>query len=235
MIRRLLCSVAVAGFAVLGWLGRHGGGQQDSGGSCCGATCATRSRRGRRGHAGARRGRRARRHRVRRAPRSASSRRMPTGQFELPLPGPDDYTVRSTSRRCPTDVDAARRGPGGGRGQRPPDRAPGPQLLPGSGSAARPRAGGTQLPQTIANGIKFGLIIAITAIGLSLIYGTTGLSNFAHGELVTLGAIVAWWMNQSVGLHLLRGDPVRHRRRRARRASCPRPASGDHCAARASR
>ena len=59
------------------------------------------------------------------------------------------------------------------------------------------------LPQTIANGIKFGLIIAITAVGLSLIYGTTGLSNFTHGELVTLGAIVTWWMNQSVGLHVL--------------------------------
>ena len=47
------------------------------------------------------------------------------------------------------------------------------------------------LPQTIANGVKFGLIIAICAVGLSLIYGTTGLANFAHGELVTLGAIVA--------------------------------------------
>ena len=52
------------------------------------------------------------------------------------------------------------------------------------------------LPQTIANGIKFGLIIAICAVGLSLIYGTTGLSNFAHGELVALGAIVAWYFNQ---------------------------------------
>jgi branched-chain amino acid transport system permease protein len=29
-----------------------------------------------------------------------------------------------------------------------------------------------------------------------LIYGTTGLSNFAHGELVGLGAIVAWYFNQ---------------------------------------
>jgi branched-chain amino acid transport system permease protein len=52
------------------------------------------------------------------------------------------------------------------------------------------------LPQTIANGVKFGLIIAICAVGLSLIYGTTGLSNFAHGEIVALGAIVAWYANQ---------------------------------------
>ena len=75
------------------------------------------------------------------------------------------------------------------------------------------------LPQTIANGIKFGLIIAITAVGLSLIYGTTGLSNFAHGELVTLGAIVAWWMNQSVGLHILLAAPIGIAAGGARRAS----------------
>ncbi len=46
-----------------------------------------------------------------------------------------------------------------------------------------------------ADGILFGLIIAMTAIGLSLIFGTTGLVNFAHGELVSLGAILAWWLN----------------------------------------
>jgi branched-chain amino acid transport system permease protein len=60
------------------------------------------------------------------------------------------------------------------------------------------------LPQTIANGIKFWLIISICAVGLSLIYGTTGLSNFAHGELVALGAIVAWYFNQyGPKLHIL--------------------------------
>src|SRR6185295_2176270 len=46
------------------------------------------------------------------------------------------------------------------------------------------------LPQTLVNGIKFSLLYAMAAIGLSLIYGTTGLSNFAHGEIVTLGAVV---------------------------------------------
>ncbi len=45
------------------------------------------------------------------------------------------------------------------------------------------------------DGVQFGLIIAMTAIGLSLIFGTTGLVNFAHGELVSFGAIVAWWFN----------------------------------------
>jgi neutral amino acid transport system permease protein len=55
----------------------------------------------------------------------------------------------------------------------------------------------SQLPQTLANGFKLAMIIAITSIGLSLIYGTTGLSNFAHGEMVTLGALIAWGFNRS--------------------------------------
>ncbi|HEX6312923.1 MAG TPA: branched-chain amino acid ABC transporter permease, partial [Acidimicrobiia bacterium] len=52
-----------------------------------------------------------------------------------------------------------------------------------------------RLAQSTTNGVKLGLIIAMSAIGLSLIFGTTGLINFAHGELVTLGAVVAWFLN----------------------------------------
>ncbi|MFO7279226.1 MAG: branched-chain amino acid ABC transporter permease [Thermoanaerobacterales bacterium] len=48
-------------------------------------------------------------------------------------------------------------------------------------------------------GLKFGLIIAICAIGLSLIFGTTGLVNFAHGEMVTWGALVAFFFNVTLG------------------------------------
>ncbi len=57
--------------------------------------------------------------------------------------------------------------------------------------------------QLSVEGIKFGLVIAITSIGLSLIFGTTGLTNFAHGELVTFGAIVAWYLNARVGIQLI--------------------------------
>lgn len=67
-----------------------------------------------------------------------------------------------------------------------------------------------RLSQGLFNGLLFGLIIAITAIGLSLVFGTTKLVNFSHGELVTLGAIVAWWLNVTgpfglweLGWHLL--------------------------------
>jgi branched-chain amino acid transport system permease protein len=41
------------------------------------------------------------------------------------------------------------------------------------------------------------MIIAITSVGLSLIFGTTGLSNFSHGEMVTFGALIAFGLNRS--------------------------------------
>lgn len=49
--------------------------------------------------------------------------------------------------------------------------------------------------QLLANGILFGLVIALAGVGLSLIYGTTGLTNFAHGELITLGALTTFFFN----------------------------------------
>ncbi len=41
-------------------------------------------------------------------------------------------------------------------------------------------------------GFSFGLLLALSAVGLSLIFGTTGLTNFAHGEMVTIGAVLAF-------------------------------------------
>lgn len=52
-----------------------------------------------------------------------------------------------------------------------------------------------------ANGVKVGAIVALAAVGLSLIFGITGLVNFAHSEMVTFGALVAWEFN-ALGLPL---------------------------------
>jgi len=52
-----------------------------------------------------------------------------------------------------------------------------------------------QAAQLTAEGLRFGLIIALASVGLSLIFGTTGLTNFSHGELVTLGAVGGWWFS----------------------------------------
>jgi len=49
-----------------------------------------------------------------------------------------------------------------------------------------------QLISRLIYGVNFGLMLGLAAIGLSLVYGTTGLSNFSHAELVTFGALMAF-------------------------------------------
>ena len=46
-----------------------------------------------------------------------------------------------------------------------------------------------QFIQRLFTGLSFGLLLALAALGLSLIFGTTGLNNFAHAEMVTFGAL----------------------------------------------
>lgn len=54
-----------------------------------------------------------------------------------------------------------------------------------------------RISNLVFSGLRFGAIIAMCSVGLSLIYGVTGLVNFAHGELVTLGAVVAYFLHTS--------------------------------------
>ena len=61
--------------------------------------------------------------------------------------------------------------------------------------------------QRLVDGTRFGLLIAITSVGLSLIFGTTGLTNFAHGEMVTFGALAAFLFNVT-GLAFLAWLPL---------------------------
>jgi len=49
----------------------------------------------------------------------------------------------------------------------------------------------TLLPQ-LFNGIQFGVLMALLATGLSLIFGMLGIVNFAHGSLYMLGAYFVW-------------------------------------------
>jgi len=87
----------------------------------------------------------------------------------------------------------------------------------GSGGGATPSPGATSggsdsgdradstplglliLPR-IVTGLIFGLLLALASIGVSLIYGTTGLNNFAHGELVTFGALMGYVFSAVLGL-----------------------------------
>lgn len=56
--------------------------------------------------------------------------------------------------------------------------------------------------QSSVNGVRLGLLLALASVGLSLIYGTTGLSNFAHAELLTLGGFLGYLLVNVNGLPL---------------------------------
>jgi branched-chain amino acid transport system permease protein len=134
------------------------------------------------------------------------------GTFRLVLPGPGDYTAAISVDTIPDGVTL-----------RNPDRAElsfnltdGQQralafpLIEGDGSTVVQTGSSTweSALRLTVDGLKFGLIIAMCSVGLSLIFGTTGLVNFAHGELVTVGAVLAYAFNVGIGLHFLIAAPL---------------------------
>ena len=61
------------------------------------------------------------------------------------------------------------------------------------------------LIQQIINGLVLGSIYALVALGYTMVYGIMGLINFAHGEVVMIGAMVAL---STIKLLLNSGLPV---------------------------
>ena len=57
--------------------------------------------------------------------------------------------------------------------------------------------------QQIINGLVLGSIYALVALGYTMVYGILGLINFAHGEVVMIGAMVAL-----AAIHALTGTPL---------------------------
>jgi branched-subunit amino acid ABC-type transport system permease component len=65
-------------------------------------------------------------------------------------------------------------------------------FLFGEGIVSQQASFADTLAERALAGFSFGLLLALSAVGLSLIFGTTGLTNFAHGEMVTFGAVIAF-------------------------------------------
>lgn len=65
-----------------------------------------------------------------------------------------------------------------------------------------------QVVERLFNGLNFGLLLALAAIGLSLVFGTTGLSNFAHAELITFGGLMTLLFGVVLGMPIWLAIPI---------------------------
>lgn len=83
--------------------------------------------------------------------------------------------------------------PGGGGGDGGATPAPGAEPGAGTGAGATSSDLGSQILARLISGLGFGLLLALAAIGITLIFGTTGVNNFAHGELLTFGGIIFYF------------------------------------------
>ena len=58
------------------------------------------------------------------------------------------------------------------------------------------------LLQQIINGLVLGSMYALVALGYTMVYGIINLINFAHGEVLMVGALTSWtvigWMQESM-------------------------------------
>ncbi len=121
------------------------------------------------------------------------------GVFETPVPAAGTYLVELDPATLPEGVSL-----------RNPDRVVVEvEVLEGqtgraifalvAGDAVQVGEGGgitlRRVAQLTVEGLKLGLFLGMAAIGLSLIFGTTGLVNFSHGEMVTWGMLMAYFFN----------------------------------------
>ncbi len=122
------------------------------------------------------------------------------GRWQVPLPGPGTYQVsldvatlpEGVTLTDPTQVELSNVVVLGGQRKA--------VLFPlGEGSAIGIAFYG-RIGALFVAGLKLGATIALAAVGLSLIYGVTRLVNFAHAELVTLGAVAAFVFQASGSL-----------------------------------
>src|SRR5687767_3356903 len=62
--------------------------------------------------------------------------------------------------------------------------------------------------QQIANGLSTGMVYAIIALGLTLIFGVLHVINFAHGEFYMLGGMISVLLATQLGLPYLATLPL---------------------------
>ncbi len=79
--------------------------------------------------------------------------------------------------------------------------SPDPEVKAAAGAAAesvRQRLGAWQAAQNVWYGISLGSVLLLAAIGLAITFGTMGVINMAHGEMVMLGAYTTFVVQQAL-------------------------------------
>tara|TARA_B100001027_G_scaffold108842_1_gene75019 strand:+ start:36 stop:953 length:918 start_codon:yes stop_codon:yes gene_type:complete len=57
--------------------------------------------------------------------------------------------------------------------------------------------------EQFGNGLLLGIIISVASVALSLLYGVTRIVNFAHGEIIALGAIMTLFFSNPIDSKIL--------------------------------
>ncbi len=57
----------------------------------------------------------------------------------------------------------------------------------------------TQIIQQLINGLSLGGIYALIALGYTMVYGIVKLINFAHGDILMVGAYIAYFVLTAFG------------------------------------
>jgi branched-chain amino acid transport system permease protein len=63
----------------------------------------------------------------------------------------------------------------------------------------------TQFLQATVNGLLQGGLLALVAVGFSLVWGVMNIVNLAHGAFVVIGAYIAWKLQTAAGIEPLLG------------------------------
>jgi neutral amino acid transport system permease protein len=119
------------------------------------------------------------------------------GEFRIAVPEPGDYTVTLDIETLPEGVNL--RNPDANPLEATVNDRDRRVLFPLVFGEAEDSTTGAitfrRVAQLTAEGLKQGLYLAMAAIGLTLIFGTTGLVNFSHAELVTWGMLATYFFN----------------------------------------
>jgi branched-chain amino acid transport system permease protein len=62
--------------------------------------------------------------------------------------------------------------------------------------------------QFLVNGLVTGSFYALSALGLTLIFGLMRVVNFAHGEFYMMGGVLGWFVTSRLGLDFITGMVV---------------------------